>query len=103
MTQPILTGSKRKDIERLFNEFSSGYLQEKGEELMEQYSRGRDEARKNYKKIISDYDQGKDVTDDVLLKFLPYADTPHNRETNAWIHIADAVNKDVRGWFEGAG
>ncbi len=43
------------------------------------------------------------MTDEVLLAFLPHKNTSGNRERGAWIHPAEAVTKDVRMWFEGAG
>ena len=39
----------------------------------------------------------------VLNGLLPHKDTVHNRQRGAWVHIAPAVTRDIREWFEGAG
>jgi len=48
-------------------------------------------------------ERGEDVTDLVLLKLLPHNDTEGNRERGAWVHIAPAIQKDIKTKYEGAG
>jgi len=43
------------------------------------------------------------VTDLVLAKLLPHANTGPNRARGAWIHVAPTITKDIRSWFENAG
>jgi 5-methylcytosine-specific restriction protein B len=46
--------------------------------------------------------KGEDITELVLLKLLPHWGTKNNKERGAWIHIAPAITKDLKQWFEGA-
>jgi len=98
--------SKEKKVEfiRLFEEFSRDYSSKPvGKEHIRRYSKGRDEAKRNYDSVLVAEELGEDVTDLVLLKLLPYAETEANRERGAWIHVAPATTGDLRKKFEGAG
>lgn len=99
---------ERKELGRefaeLFREFSSSYLNtRKGKEHLSKYDAQRAEARRNYEEILERIGRGEDVTDLVLTKLLPHLDSTGNRQRGAWIHVAQAVTKDVKSWFEGAG
>ncbi len=94
-------GEKFRD---LFEEFSASFLNtEKGKKHLSVYEGQRAEARHNFQDITARADGGEDVTDLVLRKLLPHADTKGNRERDSWIHVAPAVTKDVRIFFERAG
>lgn len=69
----------------------------------ETYERMRAVGRSNWEAIKADRQRGQDVTDAVLDKLLPHANTQANRARGAWIHIAPAITKDVRTWFENGG
>ena len=95
---------KKAKFSELFKEFSESYPNTReGQGHVEKYRTGRHQAQENYESIISAVGRGEDVTEQVVLKFLPHADTKGNRERGAWIHIAPAINKDIKDWFEQSG
>lgn len=101
-----LAGTQGKDteLEDLFEEFVETYVDtEKGQAHLETYPRQRLEATRNWTEIKERKAAGEDVTDLVLSWLLPHGNSRGNRERGAWTHIAPAVTKDVRSWFEGAG
>lgn len=91
-------------FEGLFTRFVESYLaSESGRAHGQSYKDGREQGRKHFERVVADAGAGQDVTDAVLLKLLPHADTTGNRERGAWICVAPAVTKDLKTWFEGAG
>lgn len=95
---------KRKEFEALFSEFETDYLStEQGEEHYMAYEKGREIGRLNFEAVIQAQQAGQDITDQVLLKLLPYKDSPSNREKGAWIHIAPCITDDIRTWYQNAG
>lgn len=95
---------KRSEFARLFEEFARTYPGTTGgQQHIEGYERGREDARRNYGAIIAAVDRGEDVSEQVLLKLLPHADSDSNRQKGAWICLAPAVTGDVKRWFERAG
>ncbi|MBX3001154.1 MAG: AAA family ATPase [Caldilineaceae bacterium] len=105
LRQPSLSVPQKQDqFIELFREFSQSYPQtEDGQRHIVNYAAGREVGRRNYEEIIAAADRGEDITDAVLLKLLPYADSVNNRENGAWIHLAPTVNGDIRKWYERAG
>ena len=100
----LVTPTRQAEFARLFKEFAATYPPTPaGKQHAAFYETGRAQARLNYSDIIAAADRGEDVTDQVLLKFLPYANTQFNRDRGAWIHVAPAVAKDIKAKFEGAG
>ncbi|HUP21645.1 MAG TPA: AAA family ATPase [Thermoanaerobaculia bacterium] len=98
------SGAKRREMESLFEEFVRTYLTSpQGQEHEAAYERGREQARRSFAEIVAARDAGDDVTERVLLKFLPYVDTSPNREKGAWTHVAPAITGDLKGWFEAVG
>ena len=88
----------------LFAEFLREYPPTKdGQRHLRLYRIGREQAANNFEEIRRRRAAGEDVTDLVLLKLLPYADTEHNREQGAWIHVAPVITRDVRQLFEASG
>lgn len=88
----------------LFTEFVDSYPNTpQGITHTAAYAQQREIASRNYSAIAKAVDSGEDVTDSVLLKLLPHNNTANNRQRKAWIHIAPAVKKDIKEWFEGAG
>jgi hypothetical protein len=91
------------EFEELFKEFVGSFVDsQEGQQHLQLYGVLRKEAEANFEKICKMAAQGEDVTDAVLLKMLPYADTEPNRTKGAWVHIAPAITKNVRQFFEGA-
>jgi len=102
--EPILTPERREEFIELFGEFARTYPSKpEGQQHIPAYENARKEARKNYARIISAADRNEDVTDLVLLKLLPYADTSPNRQKGAWIHIAPVTTGDIRKKYENTG
>lgn len=92
------------DFEGLFGEFASTYLASpEGQEHVNAYLQLRSAAEANWEAITRADKDGEDVTQQVLLKLLPWADTASNRQKGAWVHIAPAITGDLVSWFEGAG
>ncbi len=60
-------------------------------------------AQQHYRDITALAQRGEPITDAVLLKLLPYADTPRQRLRSAWLHPAPAIVGDLRSWYEAAG
>ncbi len=103
MTSVILP-QKLAKFDRLYQEFAKGYLNmPAGREHGAAYIGLRRTAHHHYQAIMAKANAGEDITDAVLLKFLPYADTSGNRERDAWIHVAPAVMGDIRKWHSAAG
>jgi hypothetical protein len=87
------------ELTRFIDEYA---IQEIGRAHLAAYPRLREAGRNNFEAVSRAAAAGDDVTSLILLKLLPYADTPHNRASGAWIHIAPAITKDIRTWFERA-
>ena len=103
LKSPPAKPPRLSEFEQLFAEFAAEYPGTKaGREHAEAYEQSRVQARHNYASIVAAAGRGEDVTDEILLKLLPYSDTKSNRERGAWIHIAPSVTKDVKAWFEGS-
>ena len=103
--EPKMMNSELKEkFRQLFNEFINTYLDtQKGEKHLQKSIQARKTAHENYKHIKGMYSKGENITDLVLLKFLPYASTEHNINKGAWGHPAPAIKKDIKQWFEGIG
>ena len=101
---PPSEGVRETGFEDLFEEFIDSYwITDEGQKHCAGYEAQRLSAKINWGRVNSSVEGDEDVTDLVLNGLLPHADTPGNRERGSWIHIAPAIQKDVRSWFEGAG
>ena len=100
----IVSSEKKDEFSDLYREFIDSYLMtKKGKPHRELPLKSRKEARENYSQIKEAFEQGDDITDLVLTGLLPHLDTKYNRSRKAWIHIAPAITRDVKQWFENAG
>ncbi len=99
----VITDENKNEIAPLFKEYVDSYYKDKGKWHSDFYNTTREQARQNYTKIKSSFEAGKSITDDVLLKVLPYNDNQGNRDKGAWVHIAPAITGELRIWFENAG
>jgi MoxR-like ATPase len=99
-----LTPTRQVELQELFAEFTTAYLQTKaGSDHAAVYDTVRDAARGNYQWIVARAARGEEITDALLLKLLPHAPTPANRARGAWLHLAPAIMGDIRRWYEAAG
>src|SRR5215207_9501072 len=84
--------AKRDEFVRLFREFADTYPQTPGgQNHRVAYESGRERGRQNFDEIVAAAERGEDVADRVLLKLIPYNDSPGYRKKGAWIHIAPAT------------
>jgi len=61
------------------------------------------EVSEIYADLTSKQAKGEDVTEEVLKRLLPYADTVGNKHRGTRISTWSCITKDVKAWFEGAG
>ena len=100
----LLSNARRVEFTALYAEFVDQYARApQGTLHLGLYEKGRESGRQNYDAIVAAADKGEDITDQVLLKLLPYTESAANRAAGAWVHVAPAVTGDVRRWFENAG
>ncbi len=84
--------AKRDEFVRLFREFARTYpYTPDGQNHLVAYESGREQGRQNFEEIVAAAERGEDVADRVLLKLIPYKDSPGYRKKGAWIHIAPAT------------
>jgi 5-methylcytosine-specific restriction enzyme B len=96
----LLDFEMREQFEILFNEFVDVFLtKQKGQKHIKLSIQSRVIVKDNLKIIDETFKQGKDITELVLTKLLPHADTEHNRNRGAWIHVAPAITRDLKVWF----
>ncbi len=61
-------------------------------------------ARRHWDALLESERFAQDVSEASLWKLLPHAESPLAQRHDAFIHpLSPAVQRDVRGWFEGAG
>lgn len=100
-TRAVAEGRRAEFIE-LFEEFASSYPHTlEGQEHIRTYEAGRKQGRQNFQEIEVAVNAGQNVTDAVLLNLLPHYNNPSNVHREAWIHIAPAVQGNIKRWFEG--
>lgn len=99
----VILGDKQTELEHLLSTFIKAYPpSDDGQRHIQLYKVGREVGQKNYEELVAAAERGDDITDGVLLHLLPHVDSSGNRERGAWIHIAPAINADIKMWFEGA-
>ena len=95
---------KQQEFNDLFQEFIKSYpYSPEGVNHSSAYAKQREQGKRNFAAIATTHQEGKDITDRVLLQLLPHNDTPNNSEIGAWIHIAPAIIKDIKIWYENKG
>jgi len=100
----MLSSARRKEFANLFTECVSSYLKtDAGRAHTAMYPAARAAARGNLDDVMTMRGRGKDVTDAVLLRLLPHADTVANRKAGALVHIAPAITGNIKLWYERAG
>lgn len=96
--------SRYTDFAPLFNRFVEEFLDaDIGEHHRKVYLEAARKADENYERVCRMADRGEDYTDDLLRTFLPHGDCSYTRQTNAWLHIASALQGPIRKKFENAG
>jgi len=97
----MIDPSIRTSIANLFQEFLASYpATEDGVWHQGVYATTRQTGRDNFTSVLEAQAAGKEITNLVLLKLLPYNDNILTREIGAWIHYAPSIVGDVRKWYE---
>lgn len=95
---------KLQNFDQLLSEFAATYPESpNGKRHVQLYSEARQTGQANYQAVLEAANRGEEITNLVLSKLLPHADTENNRANGSWIHIAPSITKNVKEWFEGAG
>lgn len=86
---------KRAELISLYREFASSYASTpEAQRYMDLLDEGQRQARKNFREITQAADRGEDVTEQVLLKFLPHTDSDAHRQKGAWIYFAWSTEQE---------
>lgn len=100
----LITDEKCSLFQSYASEFEKRYLLEPaGQRHIAMYKREREEVIQFWSEIKKAKQEGKQITDVVLEKLLPYSNTRHNREKGYRISVAPAITKDLRKWFKARG
>jgi 5-methylcytosine-specific restriction enzyme B len=87
---------KKAEFVKLFQEFVNSYpYTPDGLRHIAAYKEQRQQGRRNFEEIAAAAESGEDVTESVILKLLPYQDSPTNRKRGAWIHINPCIQKKL--------
>jgi 5-methylcytosine-specific restriction protein B len=99
-----LSPEKHEELVELLQEFVTDYVQtQEGADHLAKYRQTREAAISNFRTIQEARKQGQELTNLVLAKLLPHADSEANRDRGAWVAVAPAIRGDVRPWFENKG
>ncbi|MEZ4731447.1 MAG: AAA family ATPase [Caldilineaceae bacterium] len=99
-----MSPTKQSELTQLFQEFQQQYVGgEAAQAFLGALADARQRAQRHYQQILTAAERAEPITDAVLLKLLPYTDTPRNRWRGAWVHPAPAIVGDLRSWYEAAG
>jgi len=100
----MILKTKEAEFRDLFREYVEEFLKSpEGEAHLSQYDEVRGVGRKNFEDIRAAAKNGAVVTDEVLRRLFPHTDSAAHRASDVWIHVAPAVQKNIKEWFEGAG
>ena len=99
----MISDAKSEEFRALFADFVERYLSTpEGQNHFASYAKSGIKGSENLATIRMAADRGEGVTDDVLRGLLPHTNSAAHRASGAWIHIAPAIQGDVKEWFEGA-
>ncbi|MEG4916189.1 MULTISPECIES: AAA family ATPase [unclassified Microcoleus] len=91
-----MEAEKRAEFVKLFQEFVNSYpYTPDGLRHIAAYKEQRQQGRRNFEEIAAAAESGEDVTESIMLKLLPYEDSPTNRQRGAWIHINPCIIKGL--------
>lgn len=86
-SKATISQAKKSEFIKLLKEFSASYPStSEGQKHIAAYSQQRFQGCQNFEKICSAHKLGQDITEDVLLKLLPYHDSALSKKKHAWIH-----------------
>jgi AAA domain (dynein-related subfamily) len=92
---------KRVELERGFAKYVEQYLlAPEGRRHLAEFARVRAQGRDNYRTVVESRRANADITDLLLNRWLPHANSTSNRNRGCWVHVAPAVTGDIKKWFE---
>lgn len=93
----------RTELRGRIERFRRGYLDTPtGRDHYSKAESEEKEVQSIYASLLAKRNAGNDVTDEVLSKLLPHANTSGNRQRGARTSTWPCITKDIRMWFEGA-
>lgn len=93
----VIHPDRASEFVDLFQQFlETFYNTDSGQKHYLTYAAQRETAQHNWDLVQQLQERGESIVDAVLLKLLPYADNPGNRERGAWIHVAPVFSTDAR-------
>jgi len=100
----MIANGKETEFTALFKKFAEEFLRKpEGQIHLRRYEEGRATGQANFAAIQAAKGRGEDTTDSVLRLLLPYTDSTAHRSSGVWVHIAPAIQGDVKEWFQQAG
>ncbi|HBE17847.1 MAG TPA: ATPase [Cyanobacteria bacterium UBA11149] len=94
---------KKAEFIRLFQEFVQSYPNTPaGLRRISVYNQQRQERKRNFEAIFSEFESGEEVTEAVLLQLLPYSKSANTLQSADSIDNTPGITKDIKEWFEGA-
>lgn len=100
----MISAQRKDQFRNLYSEFVHEYVsQPRGQEHLRWYDEGRAQGRKNFEEVKEETERSGVPTEKVLQKLLPHTDSVVHRKSGAWIHVAPAIQGDIKNWFEAAG
>jgi hypothetical protein len=101
----MVSEEKRSEFLRLYTEFTHEYLsQSRGQEHLQRYGEGRTKEKKNFEETREEVRRtGVVPTEKVLQKLLPHTDSSAHQKSGTWVHVAPAIQGEIKNWFEAAG
>lgn len=89
---------------QLIEQFGKSYvLSADGRDHYKKYLDSKQYFRESLDEIRRKRDAREEVTDAILTRLLPHADTTYTRTQNVWRTVAPVITRDMKQLFEGAG
>src|SRR5262245_37770050 len=92
----------KEELVRRFQRFRHEYLDTpEGRQHRQNQLQEQKVVQAIFEHLRVEQQRGVDVTDEVLKRLLPYADTEGNRVRGNRVSSWPCITKDIRTWFEG--
>ena len=100
----MISDARKEEFAKLFEKFVEDFLvRSEGQTHLRRYEEGRRSGCENFTAIEFAETEGKDTTDMCLRLLLPYTDSTAHRASGVWVHVAPAIQGDIKEWFQRAG
>jgi 5-methylcytosine-specific restriction protein B len=99
--ETLVSDAKRTELEGAIQEMVGTYLETpEGLRHLRAYAEEREQAAQNWRRVLEARDAGQEITELVLDRLLPHADSEKARERGAWISHAPAAAANIWKLFE---